>query len=201
MSSGQTRSTKKHINMEFRDIGRKAIHFLWFFVLLGYLQWGLWFVFWFFAAFMIIDLLRVEFDFRLLRFFSNLTTPNEQETNFTATMTLAGMLITLMLFDNYIAFTAICMMIFGDLAAGIVGSFFSHRFHLRLWNTKTIPGVIAGLVVNLIVGFVLLESLPLTLLMAFTASIVEMVIVKLNDNFYIPIVTALAAQLLLYFVA
>jgi dolichol kinase len=185
--------------MEFREIGRKVIHFLWFLVLLGYLEWGLWFVFYFFAAFILIDLLRVEFDFKI-PFFSKFIREEEKERFFTPTLTLAGMLISLAMFEKYIAFTAICMMIFGDLAAGIVGSFFT-GFRFRLWNYKTIPGTIAGLIVNLIVGFVLLQSIPLVFVMAVTATLVEMVISKLNDNFYIPVITGLVAQVFMYFLS
>ncbi|MFH1823691.1 MAG: diacylglycerol/polyprenol kinase family protein [Candidatus Firestonebacteria bacterium] len=118
---------------------------------------------------------------------------------------LIGAIICLAIFDKRIATAAILMTTFGDMAAAIIGTKFGKTWIPFLKN-RAVEGVIAEFTVNLIIGFLVLRNYinermwwatslipngePLWLIiivMALTATIVETVVHKLDDNLLVPV--------------
>jgi len=97
-------------------------------------------------------------------------------------------IIVFSVFDFKIAFTALLLTVFGDLASAIIGIRYGrHRFK----NGKSWEGLIAGFIINLIVAFVILIDYPLiAVTMAAVASFTELTTYKLDDNLTVPLFSA-----------
>lgn len=113
---------------------------------------------------------------------------------------LIGAIICFAVFDLDIAIAAILMTIFGDMAAALIGKRFG-----RTWITKkrAVEGILAELVVNLIIVFVVfgystgfnLASWVLMVVMAVTATTVETILNELDDNLIIPLFSGFNGQI------
>jgi len=177
--------------LSIKEIGRKLFHLIWILVLLGYLKYGMLFLEITFIAVLAVDLLRLEFGFYIPGLFK-LLRKEESRNLFAPTYTLIGMILALLLFKEQIAVAAILMMVFGDMAAGIIGPF--GRINLK--NKKSIEGGIAEFFVNVLVGYFLLSSWTIIIAMAFTAAFVERISSRINDNMIIPIFAGFVGNLL-----
>ncbi|MCD6109989.1 hypothetical protein J7J83_04490 [bacterium] len=101
-------------------------------------------------------------------------------------------IIVFAVFDFEIALTSLMLTIFGDLVSAIVGIRYGKR---RIRNGKSWEGFTAGLIANIIVVIIFLWGFPIVgITMALTASIVEFVTHKLDDNLTIPIFSAFAGH-------
>jgi len=128
---------------------------------------------------------------------------------------LIGSILCLALFDLRIAAAAILMTTFGDLAAALIGRRFGKTWIPRLKN-RAVEGVIAELVVDLIIGFLIIRTLvnssiwwlssiipsgqpiwSIIIPMALTATIVETLVHKLDDNLLIPLFSGFSGQIIL----
>jgi len=176
--------------LSLTEIGRKLFHLIWLLVLLGYLKYGIFFLTVVFLGILAVDLLRLEFGLYIPGLFK-LLRKQESTTLFAPTYTLIGMILALLLFNQQIAIAAILMMVFGDLTAGIIGPFGK----LNLKSGKSIEGGIAEFLVNLAVGYFLLSNWAIIISMAFTATFVERISGKINDNMLIPIFAGFAGSL------
>lgn len=130
---------------------------------------------------------------------------------------LIGSIICLAIFDLRIAVAAILMTTFGDLAAALIGKKFGKHWLPYLKN-RAWEGIIAELVVNLVVGFLILRTVvngtmwwlggsfgqpiwPVIITMAVVATAVETVISKLDDNLLIPVFSGFMGQITFMIVA
>lgn len=120
---------------------------------------------------------------------------------------LIGAILVLSIFDIRVAVAAILMTTFGDLVAALVGSRFG-RNKLPVVKNKSWEGSVAEFVVDIIIGFVVfswggylypsfLISLIIIIVMALTATFVEVVVNKIDDNLLIPIFSGFNGQLVL----
>jgi len=126
---------------------------------------------------------------------------------------LIGCIICLAVFDVRIAVAAILMTTFGDLASSLVGKCWGK---IQIMKDRSLEGCIAEFVVNIIVGYIFLRApvqgtvwwlagIPLTgfplwsiiITMALTATIVETLVYKLDDNLLVPLISGLNGHLLL----
>ncbi|MDD5132823.1 MAG: SEC59/DGK1/VTE5 family protein [Candidatus Nanoarchaeia archaeon] len=121
---------------------------------------------------------------------------------------LIGSIICLAVFDLRIAAAAILMTTFGDMAAALIGKRFG-----RTWITKklALEGILAELIVDLIIGFLIVRTSlwlldgyplgtpiwPIIIGMAITATLVESLVSKLDDNLLIPLFSGFAGQIIL----
>jgi dolichol kinase len=103
-----------------------------------------------------------------------------------------GALIVVSVFSKTIAFVAILMTTFGDMSAALIGKKYGR---IRISNGKSLEGCIAEFIVDLTIAILLLENPIISLLMAFTATYVETIFVKIDDNLAIPIFSASVAEL------
>lgn len=105
-------------------------------------------------------------------------------------------IVTFAVFDFKIAFAALLMTTFGDLASSLIGIAYGKN---RLWNGKSLEGFFAGFITNLGVGALVLWDYPaIFIAMAIIASFVELITYKLDDNLTVPIFGAFTGQTLAY---
>jgi len=121
---------------------------------------------------------------------------------------LIGAILVLAVFDFRIAIAAILMTIFGDLSAALVGKKFGKHFFMkeRAWE-----GTLAEFFVNVFIGLLIFfwgfwsnfnifynyELWAVILVMALTATIVETLIYKIDDNLAIPVFAGFVGQVVL----
>ena len=108
---------------------------------------------------------------------------------------LIGSIIAFAVFDFNIAFAAVLMTTFGDMAASLIGKRFG-----KIWVAKerALEGVAAEFLVDILIAFILLDNWIVMVVMALTATIVEALIYKLDDNLIIPLFSGFNGQLVLY---
>jgi len=109
-----------------------------------------------------------------------------------------GVIITFSVFDFEIAVVSLLMMIFGDMAATLVGMSLGKHW------TRNIPGVawegiIAEFIVDVLVGFLFLKNAIAILAMALTATFIEAVLNSTDDNLAVPALSGFAGQSVLIF--
>jgi len=105
-----------------------------------------------------------------------------------------GVIIAFAIFDFNIAVTAILMMIVGDTASAIMGKIGNHKIdgYRASWE-----GVISEFLVDIAIGFIFLNNIPIIFIMALTATFVETVLKPVDDNLAVPIVAGFAGQALM----
>jgi phytol kinase len=115
---------------------------------------------------------------------------------------LLGAIIVLSVFEIKVAVAAILMTTFGDMAAALVGKRFgSHKF----LKNKSLEGTTAEFFIDIIIGFLVflwgniaipgLEPFAVILVMALTATFVETVASKIDDNLLIPVFAGFSGQI------
>jgi len=109
-----------------------------------------------------------------------------------ATYAAIGNLLALSFTDFDIAMAAICMFMYGDAVANIIGKTFGKA---KLFGrNKTIVGSLAMFVVSYLVGTIFVHDVHTPIFMALLATAIEVIIVAPADDFAIPLFTALGGQ-------
>ncbi|MBI2658081.1 CTP--2,3-di-O-geranylgeranyl-sn-glycero-1-phosphate cytidyltransferase [Candidatus Woesearchaeota archaeon] len=195
----------------FNEVGRKIIHITILFVLAAYFliqgnlvdagytavlakQVALLFLVALLILFLVLEYLRLELGWRM-PFFSQFIRPKEQNRMYGVIYFLSATIICLAVFDYKIALAALLMTTFGDMVAALVGKKYGTTL---IYRNKTWAGFLAELGTNLIVGFIVLDSIYVILGMAFAATIVETLVDELDDNLLIPIFSGFAGQVILF---
>jgi dolichol kinase len=117
--------------------------------------------------------------------FNNLLRHHERNGMLTgASWVIIGAFITILLFPRDLAVLALLFMFLGDTAAALVGLQFGKTY---IWD-KSLEGTIAGLIVCLMVG-IAFPNIPLLVLVcgAFTAMVIELLPIPIDDNLRIPV--------------
>ncbi|MFH1608170.1 MAG: CTP--2,3-di-O-geranylgeranyl-sn-glycero-1-phosphate cytidyltransferase [archaeon] len=123
---------------------------------------------------------------------------------------LVGAILVLAIFDFRVAMAAILMTTFGDMSAALIGSRFGKNYLVSL-KDRAWEGIFAEFGVDLVIGFFvffwgffndfsILLNLNLwivVIVMAVTATFVETIIYKLDDNLVIPIFAGFNGQIAL----
>lgn len=150
-----------------------------------------------FIMLLIIDLLRVEYkiNFPLYVWF----TKEKEKTNLHAlTFAFLAAILVVVMYEFKIALAAIAMSIFSDGIAAIIGIKFGKH---RLWNGKSIEGSLASLAANLLIGYFLIGTWYIFIPMAVVATLTELIITHMDDNFIVPIFSGFIGQLILVLAA
>lgn len=198
-----------------REIGRKVIHLLSLSFLIIYAFFSSYFnhkIALIVLAFLLTILIEIEY-FRLeigkhIPILSYLWRMYKREREREAlggeVFFLIGSIICLAVFETRIAFAAILMTTFGDLASSLVGRKF-HNLKIHYLKNKAFEGIFAELIVDLIVGFLVFYYpfcnfsgavlWPIALVMALTATFVETVVSKIDDNLLIPLFSGFNGQI------
>lgn len=195
----------------FHEIGRKIIHITILIVLAAYFliqdslvnagytavlakQVALLFLVALLIVFLILEYFRLELGWKM-PFFSQFIRPKEQNRMYGVIYFLSATIISLAVFDYKIAMAALLMTTFGDMVAALVGKRYGTTL---IYRNKTWAGFLGELATNLIVGFLILDSIYVILGMALAATIVETMVDELDDNLLIPIFSGFAGQIILF---
>ncbi|MBS3114124.1 CTP--2,3-di-O-geranylgeranyl-sn-glycero-1-phosphate cytidyltransferase [Candidatus Woesearchaeota archaeon] len=195
----------------FHEIGRKIIHITILVVLAAYFviqnslidagytatlakQVALLFLVALLILFLILEYFRLELGWKM-PFFSQFIRPKEQNKMYGVIYFLSATIISLAVFDYKIALAALLMTTFGDMVAALVGKRYGSTL---IYRNKTWAGFLGELATNLIVGFIILDSIYVILGMAIIATIVETLVDELDDNLLIPIFSGFAGQIILF---
>ena len=110
-----------------------------------------------------------------------------------STWVFVGALITIILVPQPFSLLALFFLAFGDTLAALVGM----RFPFIKIGNKTLSGSLACFIMCLYVGLIFdFEiSSEIILIGAFTATIVELISIKINDNILIPVFSGCAMYL------
>ncbi len=111
---------------------------------------------------------------------------------------IIGVIIAFAIYDFEIAVVALLMMIFGDMAATLIGIRFGKHW-LKYISGKSWEGIIAQFIVNMIVGFLFLKILIIVLAMAFVATLIGTILTSSDDNLAVPALAGFAGQATLIF--
>lgn len=172
-----------------KELARKSFHILaGLFIVFGYSyvadnyskMVGLLCIYVLLLAYIIFEHIRLEYSTGITAIIGVLLRRKEKN-NVTASINfLIGSLILFSMFDFKIGFTAMLMLVFGDMSAAVFGLLFGEK---KLWRNRTYVGTLAGFAANLIVGFVVLGDYPVIYIpMAVTATLAELFTTKLDDN-------------------
>ncbi len=184
------------------EIGRKIIHITILIVLAAYFfiqdrmgkQIALLFLVAVLILFLILEYFRLELGWRM-PFFSQFIRPKEENRMYGVIYFLSATVISLAVFDPKIALAALLMTTFGDMTAALVGKRYGTTL---IYRNKTWAGFIGELIVNLIVGFIILDRIYVILGMAIVATIVETLVDELDDNLLIPIFSGFIGQIIMF---
>jgi dolichol kinase len=106
-----------------------------------------------------------------------------------------GALVAVAVFSREVAYAAILMTTFGDMSAALVGRSIGKH---RMKSGKSVEGCTAEFFIDLVIGYAFLSSLPLAMLMAITATMVETFFRRIDDNLAIPVFSGFVAEIFLY---
>ncbi|MBI2658604.1 CTP--2,3-di-O-geranylgeranyl-sn-glycero-1-phosphate cytidyltransferase [Candidatus Woesearchaeota archaeon] len=195
----------------FHEIGRKIIHITILIVLAAYFliqdsligagytealskQVALLFLVALLILFLILEYFRLELNWKM-PFFSQFIRAKEQHRMYGVIYFLSATIISLAVFDYKIALAALLMTTFGDMVAALVGKRYGSTL---IFRNKTWAGFLGEMGTNLVVGFIILDSIYVILGMAVVATIVETLVDELDDNLLIPLFSGFAGQLILF---
>lgn len=148
-----------------------------------------------------IEYIRIDyqtrFGARLTEFFGKFILRRHERKNFTgAIFFLISAIIAFSAFEYQIALLALLLTVFGDLAASLIGKALGTK---KLFRDKTYIGALSGLFVNLLVGLIILTSLPQVFIpMAVMGSLVETITQKLDDNLTVPLFAGFTGQIIVF---
>ena len=110
-----------------------------------------------------------------------------------STWVFVGALTTIILVPQPFSLLALFFLAFGDTVAALVGM----KFPFIKIGNKTLSGSFACFIMCLLVGFIFdFEiSFEIILIGAFTATIAELISIKINDNISIPVLSGCAMYL------
>ena len=148
-----------------------------------------------------IEYIRIDYQThigsQITNFFSKLLRRRERNNIISSIFFIISTIIAFSAFDYSIALLALLLTVFGDLTASIMGTAFGKK---KIFRNKSYVGTIAGFIVNVIIGWIILPDYPTIFLpMAATASIVETLTQKLDDNLTVPLFAGFIGQLILFF--
>jgi dolichol kinase len=147
-----------------------------------------------------IEYFRIDYETRLgaqiTEFFSKFILRKHERNNIVgAIFFVVATIIAFSVFDYPIALLALLLTVFGDLAAAIMGIAFGSK---KIFRNKSYIGTFSGLIVNILIGLIIIPTYPQVFLpMAFTASIVETLTQKLDDNLTVPLFAGFIGQVII----
>jgi phytol kinase len=168
--------------------------------------------------------LKLKLKIPLLSYLYNFRRHHEQNALGGELYFLLGVLVSLTVFETVIAVAAVLMTVFGDMAAALVGSKYGRIRPSVFGGKKSLEGASAGLLTNLVAGILFLriagagslwwqyfaqdvaaglaglQLWPVVIVMALTASVVELTVPRINDNLTIPVISGFAGQIVLLLV-
>jgi phytol kinase len=187
---------------------RKGVHLVSVFIVLIYEFFGketiLWVLMIFLVTVLLLDYLRLEKDMKI-PFFNTMYREHEANRLGGHIYFALGAIAVISLFNREIAYAAVLMTTFGDLAAALIGKFYGKKriFREIFKNDKSLEGSVSEFITDILVGLLITGNPIVSLVMAFTATLTETAVNRIDDNLVIPIFSGFFGQitllLLMYF--
>jgi len=158
------------------------------------------------AIFTLVILLMIILEFEMLRLEWKIKFPDpfgimrkSEKKNATGMLyMILATIVVFAVFDFRIALVALLLTVFGDLVSALVGIQYGKR---KIKNGKSWEGFGAGFISNIIVSMVFLWEFPIVgIAMALTASTVEFITYKMDDNLTVPIFSAFVGHVVAFVV-
>ena len=186
----------------FFEILRKSVHLVSVLIVLVYQFCGketiLWVLMLFLVGVLVLDYFRVEHGIRL-PFFHIMYRKCEADRFGGHIFFALGAISVISLFSREVAYAAILMTTFGDLAAAIIGKFYGKRrvFQKLFKNDKSIEGSASEFLIDFFIGLLILGNPIVSLVMAFLATLTETAVNKIDDNLIVPVFAGFFGQITL----
>jgi phytol kinase len=185
---------------------RKAVHMVSILIVLIYEFFGKEAVLWVLVSFLVtmlfLDYFRLEHNIKIPFFY---TMYRENEANrFGGHIYFAlGAISVIALCSKEIAYAAVLMTTFGDMAATLIGKFYGKRrvFYRIFKNDKSIEGSTSEFIIDFLIGMLILGNPLVSLVMAFFATLTETAVSKIDDNLVVPILSGFFGQIALILLA
>ncbi len=181
------------------ELKRKAVHLTSVIIVLVYLAFGQQVILLLLTVYLIavleIEYFRIEWGMKLPLVHSLL---REKETGRLGghTFFTMGCIIAISVFPEEIASAAILMTTFGDASAAIFGKTFGRTWIPGLTD-RAVEGCAAEFIVDVVIGVIFLSNWLVVLAMAGTATVVETLANKMDDNLLIPLFSGFNGHLVL----
>jgi dolichol kinase len=136
-----------------------------------------------------------------LTYFSSLLRTHEKKRITGTGYYLLSSLLSISLFKKELAITCLSFLILGDMFAAIIGTRYGRT---KLIEEKSLEGSLACFIVCMVIGlfvtwlFPTHLNLPIIVIGAFTATIVELLPLGFDDNLTIPLISGLVMEILIY---
>lgn len=190
------------------EVLRKSVHLVSIFIVLIYEFYGkdavLWVLMMFLVAVLPLEYFRLEKSMKI-PFFYRMYREHEADKLGGHIYFALGAIAVISLFDREIAYAAVLMTTFGDMAAALIGKFHGKRriFREIFKNDKSLEGSASEFIIDLVLGLVVTGNPIVSLVMAFSATVTETAVNKIDDNLIIPVFSGFFGQvtllLLMYF--
>jgi dolichol kinase len=190
------------------ELMRKSVHLVSIFIVLIYEFFGkdaiLWVLMLFLVTVLILEYFRLEKGMKI-PFFYLMYREHEADRLGGHIYFALGSIAVISLFNKEIAYAAVLMTTFGDMAAALIGKFYGKRriFREIFKNDKSLEGSVSEFITDLVVGLVITGNPIVSLVMAFSATLTETAVNKIDDNLVVPIFSGFLGQtilvLLMYF--
>lgn len=181
------------------EILRKSVHLVSVLIVLIYEFYGkeavLWVLMLFLVTVLILDYFRVEHGIRI-PFFYIIYRKAEADRFGGHVFFALGAISVIALFSREIAYAAILMATFGDLAAALIGKFYGKRrvFQKLFKNDKSIEGSASEFIIDFLIGIFIIGNPIVSLVMAFLATLTETAVNKIDDNLIVPVFAGFFGQ-------
>lgn len=185
---------------------RKSVHLVSTLIVLIYEFFGkevvLWVLMSFLVTVLILDYFRLEHDVRI-PFFYIMYREHEADCLGGHIFFALGAISVIALFTKEIAYAAVLMTTFGDLAAALIGKFYGKRrvFQKIFKNDKSIEGSVSEFTIDFFIGLLIIGNPVVSLIMAFFATLAETAVNKLDDNLMVPVFAGFFGQITLNLLA
>ncbi|MDQ1276236.1 MAG: hypothetical protein QG610_1811 [Euryarchaeota archaeon] len=184
------------------EVMRKSVHLVSIFIVLIYEFFGkdaiLWVLMLFLVTVLFLEYFRIEEGMKI-PFFYMMYREHEAYSLGGHIYFALGAIAVISLFDREIAYAAVLMTTFGDMVAAMVGKFYGKRriFREVFKNDKSLEGSASEFIIDLLVGLAIIGNPIVSLIMAFSATLTETAVNRIDDNLIIPIFSGFFGQMTL----
>lgn len=188
------------------ELLRKSVHLVSILIVIIYEFFGkeavLWVLILFLVTVLVLDYFRIEHKIRIPLFYIMYRKTEADRFGGHIFFTL-GAISVISLFSREIAYAAILMTTFGDLAAALIGKFYGKRrvFQKIFKNDKSIGGSASEFIIDFLIGMLIVGNLIVSLVMAFFATLMETAVNKIDDNLIVPVFSGFFGQVTLALLA
>ena len=188
------------------ELLRKSVHLVSVLIVLIYEFFGkeaiLWVLMIFLVTVLFLDYFRLEHNMRI-PFFYTMYREGEADRLGGHIYFALGAISVIALFSKEIAYAAVLMTTFGDMVAALIGKSYGKRrvFQKIFKNDKSIEGSASEFITDFLVGLLILGNPLVSLVMAFSATLTETAVNKIDDNLVVPILAGFFGQITLTLLA